>query len=206
MRLSTIPQRYYSHETSTPPLLTPLITTLPLLPVELPKTAHLTPLGKEYFCSQVDNKYPHAAQCVKSRVLKKVIDSILSINTFQKQCVVIKYMLQSSRLEDHMKTIDMEQSSFTRSSFEHRCRNNIKKIYQHTGKCDYQQYLKDIIDASILSTPEGVTDNSPNVHMTSTPVKKPSARKSLCLFKNILDVKPKTAKRCFMAAKSKRVT
>ena len=31
--------------------------------------------------------------------------------------------------------------------------------------------LNDIIDADILYTPEGVTDNSPNVHMTSTPVK-----------------------------------
>ena len=73
--------------------------------------------------------------------------------------------------------------------------NNIKKIYQHAGKCNDQQNLKDIIDTAILSTPEGVTDNSPNVHMTSTPVEKPSARKSLCLFTNILDVKPTTAKR-----------
>ena len=32
--------------TSTPPRLTPLITTLPPLPVELPKTTHLPPLGK----------------------------------------------------------------------------------------------------------------------------------------------------------------
>ena len=40
--------------------------------------------------------------------------------------------------------------------------------------------------------------------MTSTPVNKPSARKSLCLFTNILDVQPKTAKRQFVAAKSKR--
>ena len=60
------------------------------------------------------------------------------------------------------------------------------------------------IDASILSTTEGVTDNSPNVHMVSKPVKKPSARKSLSLFTNILDVNPKTAKRRFVAAKSKR--
>ena len=51
--------------TSTPPRLTPLITTLPLLPVELPKTTHLPPLGKEYLCFQVDKKAPHAAQCVK---------------------------------------------------------------------------------------------------------------------------------------------
>ena len=79
--------------------------------------------------------------------------------------------------------------------------NNIKNIYQHAGKCDDQQNLKDIIYAAILSTPEGVTDNSPNVHMTSTPVKKPSSRKSLCLFTNILDVKPTTAKRRFVAEK-----
>ena len=72
-------------------------------------------------------------------------------------------MLQLSRLEDHMKTISIDQSSFTRSSFEHRCMNNMKKIYQHAGKCDDQQNLKDIIDAAILSTPEGVTDNSSNV-------------------------------------------
>ena len=74
--------------------------------------------------------------------------------------------MQSSLLEDHMKTIGIEQSSFARSSFEHRCMNNIKKIYQHAGKCGDQQNLKDIIYAAILSTPEGVTDNSPNVHMT----------------------------------------
>ena len=47
---------------------------------------------------------------------------------------------------------------------------NIKNIYQHAGKFDDQQNLKDIIDAAILSTPEGITDNSPNVHMTSKPV------------------------------------
>ena len=82
--------------------------------------------------------------------------------------------------------------------------NNSKKIYQHAGNCDDQQNLKDIIDADILSTPERVTYNSPNVHMTSTPVKKPSARKALCLFTNIMDVQPKTAKRCFVAAKSRR--
>ena len=102
-----------------------------------------------------------------------------------------------------MKNIGIDQSSFTRSSFEHICINNTKKIYQHAGKCDDQQNLKDILEAAILSTPEGFTDNSPNVHMISTPVKKPSARKSLCLFTNILDVKPTTAKLRFVAAKLK---
>ena len=89
------------------------------------------------------------------------------------------------------------------STFEHRCMNNTKNIYQHAGKCDDQQNLKDIIEAALLSTPEVFTDKSPNVHMSSTTVKKPSAKKSLCLFTNILDAKPKTAKRRFSAAKSK---
>ena len=52
-----------------------------------------------------------------------------------------------------------------------------KNIYQHVGKWYDQQHLKDILDDAMVSTPEGVTYNSPNVPMTSTPVKKPSARK-----------------------------
>ena len=77
-------------------------------------------------------------------------------------------------------------------------------IYQHAGKCDNQQNLKDILESALLSTPEALIDNSHNVHMPSTPVKTPSARKSLCLFSNILDVKPKTSKRRCVAAKSIR--
>ena len=53
----------------------------------------------------------------------------------------------------------------------------------------------------MVSTPEGVIDNSHNVPMKSTPVKKLSASKSLCLSTSILDVKPKTAKRPIVAAK-----
>ena len=40
--------------------------------------------------------------------------------------------------------------------------------------------------------------------MTSTPVKKPSSSKSLCLFTNILAVKPKTEKLRFVATKYRR--
>ena len=72
--------------------------------------------------------------------------------------------------------------------------NNIKKIYQHDGKCDYQQNIKDILDASMVSTPEEITYDSPSFSMTKTTVKKPSARKSLCLFTNIFDVKQKIEK------------
>ena len=54
----------------------------------------------------------------------------------------------------------------------------------------------------MVSTPEKVTYNSQHVHVTSTPVKKPSSRKSLCLFTNILIVKSKTAKLRVGAAES----
>ena len=55
----------------------------------------------------------------------------------------------------------------------------------------------------MVYTPEGFTNNIPISPMTSTPVKKPSARKPLCLFTNILDMKKKTATRRFGAAKFK---
>ena len=61
-------------------------------------------------------------------------------------------MLQPSRLEDHMKTIGIDQSLCTRSSFEHKFMNNTKNIYQHAGKCDNQKNLKDIIDDAMVST------------------------------------------------------
>ena len=60
-----------------------------------------------------------------------------------------------------------------------------KKKYKCAGKCDDQKNLEDIIDADMVSTTKVVTDDSPNVPMTSTPVKNPNARKSLCLFTNI---------------------
>ena len=63
--------------------------------------------------------------------------------------------------------------------------------------------LKYILDAAMVSNPKEVTDDSPNVPMTSTLVLKTSARKSLCHFTNILNVKKKTVKRCVGASKSK---
>ena len=77
----------------------------------------------------------------------------------------------SSRLEDHIKNIGIDQSLCNRSSSEHKYLNDIKNTYQHAGKCDNQQNRKDILDSDMLLTPEEVTDDSPHVHMTSTPVK-----------------------------------
>ena len=55
----------------------------------------------------------------------------------------------------------------------------------------------------MVYNPEGFTNNSPIYPMTPTPVKKPTARKSLCIFTNILDVKNKTATRRVGTAKYK---
>ena len=65
-------------------------------------------------------------------------------------------MLQSPRLEYHMKTIGIDQSLCNRNSFEQNILNKIKKIYQHAGECEDQQKLKNIIDADMVYTPEDV--------------------------------------------------
>ena len=68
----------------------------------------------------------HASQCVKSRIMNKSIEYILYIEIFEQQFVVSKGMLQSPRIEDHMKTIGIDLSLCNRFYFEHKCLNNIK--------------------------------------------------------------------------------
>ena len=81
------------------------------------------------------------------------IDYILSIETFEQKYVLVKGMLQSPCLEDHMNTIGIDQSLCKGYPFEHKWLNNIKNIYQHSGKCDEQQNLNDILDSSMVLTP-----------------------------------------------------
>ena len=63
-------------------------------------------------------------------------------------------MLQSPRLKYHVLTIGIDQSLGKNSIYGHKCLENIKKLYKQAGKCDYQQQLKDIIEADMISTPE----------------------------------------------------
>ena len=112
-------------------------------------------------------------------------------------------MLQPPLLKYHMKTIGTDWWFSNSAIFEHRWLQNIKKLYKHSGKCDNQQQFKDIFEAAMVSNPEGFTNNSPISPMTTPTIKKPSARKSLCLFTNILHVKKKTAIRWVRTAKSK---
>ena len=76
----------------------------------------------------------------------------------------------------------MDQSLSNNAIYEHKCLENIKKLRKQADKCDDQQQFKDILEADMVSTPERFTNNSPISPTTSTPIKKPSAQKSLFLF------------------------
>ena len=155
-------------------------------------------------CFLKEGKSDQAAKCIKSRIMPKVVDSDLSINTFEQQCVVLKGMLQSPWLKYHLQNIGIHLSFSNNSIYGHKCLKNIKRLYTQAGKCDYQQQFNDIIEAAKVSTTKLSTENSPISLMKPKPVKKPSAQKSLCMFNNILDVNKKTPYRQVGAAQSKR--
>ena len=70
--------------------------------------------------------------------MTKVIDYVISIDTFEQKCVVLKGMLQSPRLKDHVHTIGIHPSLSNNTIYEHKCLENIKKLYKQAGKCDNQ--------------------------------------------------------------------
>ena len=79
---NTTGKNYCVQATSATTHLVPLNATIPVLSVELHKTKQFPPAGKEYLCFQINEKSSHAAQCVKSRIMNKDINSILSVDTF----------------------------------------------------------------------------------------------------------------------------
>ena len=132
-----------------------------------------------------EGKSDQVVRCIQWRIMTKVIDSVLSIDTFEQQCVALKIMLQSPWLKYHVQIIRIDQSLSNNAIYEHKRLENIKTLFKQAGRCDNQQKSKDILEADMISTPEGFTNNSPISPMTSTPVKKPSAQKSLCMFTNV---------------------
>ena len=92
-------------------------------------------------CFQNDGKTSQAARCIKSRIMTKVIDYVLSIDTFEQQCVVLKVMLQSPRLKDRVQIIGIDQSLSNNALYEHKFLENINKLYKRAGKYDNQQQL-----------------------------------------------------------------
>ena len=79
--------------------------------------------------------------------------------------------MQTELLEKHMVTIVVDQSLINSSMYEHTCVENIIKLFKSTGKCDYQQQYKAIIEASMVYTTDIFTDNSPLSSRQSVTVK-----------------------------------
>ena len=59
-------------------------------------------------CLQKDGKTAQAVRCIKSRIMTKVVDSVFLVDTVKQQCVVLKGMLKSPQLKDHVQTIGIE--------------------------------------------------------------------------------------------------
>ena len=59
----------------------------------------LPPVGEEYMFFMKEDKSDQAARCIKSSIVTKLIDSVISVYTFEQQCVILKVMLQSPRLK-----------------------------------------------------------------------------------------------------------
>ena len=119
-------------------------------------------------CFQNDGKSAPAASCIKSKIMTKVIDYVILIDTHEQKFVVLKGMLQSPQLKYHVKIYGIDQSLRKNALCEDKCLQNINKLYKHDGKCDGQQQFKDILEADMVSTTEGFTDNSPISPMAST--------------------------------------
>ena len=96
-------------------------------------------------CFQKDDKSSQSAKCVKSRIMTKVIDCILLINKFEHQCVVLKGILQSTRLEYNVNNMGIDQSLINSALFKHISLQKTNKLYTHDGKCDNQQQFKYIL-------------------------------------------------------------
>ena len=62
----------------------------------------------------------------ESILMSKLNDYVLSIDTFQQNVFVLKVMLQSPRLKDHVQIIGIDQSLSKNSIYEHKCLENIK--------------------------------------------------------------------------------
>ena len=77
--------------------------------------------------SQKDGKTTQASRCIKLRITNKVIYDVISIDTFERQCVVLKGMLQSPQLIYHIQTIGIDQYLSNNALYEHKCLENIKK-------------------------------------------------------------------------------
>ena len=80
----------------------------------------IPPSGIEYSCFQTYG--------IKTIELTKVIESILSIVSFEHKCVITKGVLQTEQRKGNFVTIEVYQYLSNSSLYEHRFLENIKKL------------------------------------------------------------------------------
>ena len=76
--------------------------------------------------------------------------------------------------------------------YEHRYLKNNKTLCISAGKCDDQQQYKATLEASMVSTPAHLYENSPISSGPSVSIKQPRVRKSICQFSKMFVVQPNT--------------
>ena len=87
---------------------------------------------------------------LNQKALKNVLHSIFYVDTFLQQCVIIKAMVQSDQLIEHMVTIGIYIYLSDNEFFQHICLQNINKLYKTAGKCNDQQQYKTILSLSLV--------------------------------------------------------
>ena len=84
--------------------------------------------------------------------------------------------------EKNRVNVGVDRSLSNSEMYEHICIENIRKLYNSSGKFDEQKQYKAIIKEAMVSTPEGFSKKStmsPSQYMTA---KNPSANKLLYHF------------------------
>ena len=110
-------------------------------------------------CFQKDGKNAQTERCIKSMIMTKLIDCVLSIDTFEQQCVVLKVILQSLLLKYHVHTIGIEQSLSINAIYEHKCLENMKNIMDEIER---REILKLNRMRVLIVTSNSTDDNNHN--------------------------------------------
>ena len=69
----------------------------------------------------MDEETAYAALCSKSHALTKLVELFVGIDSFEQQCVILKGLLQSDLLKQHMVTIEIDPSLIYSAIYEHKC-------------------------------------------------------------------------------------
>ena len=88
-------------------------------------------------CFLKDCKTTQDSRSIKSRIITKMIEYVLLIDTSEKHCVVLKGVFQSPLLKDHVQTIGIDQSLINNALYEQKFLENNKRLYKQAGYCEY---------------------------------------------------------------------